>query len=65
MIAIVKRESDDTTIEFTLFVWNGSMYVKKDKIFIYWCDVYGNNVEKIAVENMIDKNSINDNWQML
>lgn len=65
MVAIVKRESDDTTIEFTLFVWNGSAYVKRDKTFIYWCDAYGDNVEKIAVENMIDKNNIHSNWQVL
>ena len=65
MIAIVKQESDDTTIKYTLFVWNGLKYVEKDNTSVYWCDVYGNNDEKLAVEVMVEKNNIDNNWQML
>ncbi len=65
MVAIVKRESDDTTIKYTLFVWNGLKYVEKDNTSVYWCDVYGNNDEKLSIEVMIKKNNITNNWQML
>lgn len=65
MIAIVKTESDDTALTYTLFIWNGLKYVKKDSTFVYWCDVYGNNNERIAINQMINKHDIGDNWQLI
>ena len=62
--AIIKQESNDITIVYTLYIWNGKNFVKKDSTFIYWCDVYDNDNEKIVIRDLTIKNNVS-NWQII
>jgi hypothetical protein len=59
MVAIIKKESDDTHIYFKLFVWNGLNYVNIDSNFIFWDDAYEGHYEFRAIKDMLKRNNIN------
>ena len=59
MVAIIKKESDDTHIYFKLFIWNGLNYVNIDSTFIFWDDAYNDDYEFKAIKDMLKRNNIN------
>ena len=59
MIAIIKKESDDTHIYFKLFIWNGLNYVNIDSTFIFWDDAYNDDYEFKAIKDILKRNNIN------
>ena len=59
MVAIIKKESDDTQIYFKLFIWNGLNYVNIDSTFIFWDDAYNDDYEFKAIKDMLKRNNIN------
>ena len=59
MVAIIKKESDDTHIYFKLFIWNGLNYVNIDSTFIFWDDAYNDDYEFKAIKDILKRNNIN------